>query len=66
MKNTIPLETDLIKQLLETDRSFSITLRSSGRIIETQSNPLPDGGVVISWNDMTEKDQCCARSYRRQ
>ena len=55
MKNTIPPETDLIKQLLETDRSFSITLRSSGRIIETQSNPLPDGGVVISWNDMTEK-----------
>ena len=66
MKNTIPPETDLIKQLLETDRSFSITLRSSGRIIETQSNPLPDGGCGHLVERHDGKDQCCARSYRRQ
>ncbi len=46
---------DLTKQLLETHVTSLITLQSSGRIIETQSNSLPDGGLVISWSDMTEK-----------
>ena len=46
---------DLTKQLLETDQPSFILLASSGRIIETLTKTVPDGGLVISWNDTTEK-----------
>jgi len=46
---------DLTKLLLNTETSSFVTLASSGRIIETQTNAVPDGGLVISWSDMTEK-----------
>ncbi|MEE9313823.1 MAG: ATP-binding protein [Rhizobiaceae bacterium] len=45
----------LTKKLLEIDRPFQITLEPSGRIIEVLTKSVPDGGLVISWNDTTEK-----------
>ena len=49
-------ETDeLTKQLLETGAISTLTLKPSGRILEVQTNNVPDGGLVISWNDTTEK-----------
>ncbi len=48
---------DLVKLLLDTDHPFYLTLKNSGRIIEIQTRPVPDGGHVISWNDMTEKEK---------
>ncbi len=46
---------NFIKHLLETDTTSQITLTASGRIIETQTNTMPNGGLVISWSDTTEK-----------
>ena len=46
---------DFTKKLLDTKGTSLIALTSSGRIIETQTNSLPDGGLVISWSDTTEK-----------
>ncbi len=46
---------DLTKQLLKTDKPSQITLSNSGRIIEILTKTVPDGGLVISWNDTTEK-----------
>jgi len=46
---------NFIKHLLETDTESQIMLSGSKRIIETQTNPMPNGGLVISWSDMTEK-----------
>ncbi|MGI9365981.1 MAG: PAS domain-containing hybrid sensor histidine kinase/response regulator [Rhizobiaceae bacterium] len=50
-----PGSPDFVKQLLQVGKTSVITLSSSGRIIETQTNTLPNGGLVISWNDTTEK-----------
>lgn len=43
------------RQLLETDQTLNIKLAASGRILETQTNALPNGGLVISWSDITER-----------
>ena len=44
-----------IKDLLETDKPLVITHTVSGRIIETQTNAMPNGGLVVSWADTTER-----------
>ena len=46
---------ELTKKLLETDKSFQLTTVPSQRIIEIHTNAVPDGGVVISWTDTTDK-----------
>ena len=46
---------NFIKHLLETRKTSQITMAGSGRIIEIQTNTMPNGGLVISWNDTTEK-----------
>ncbi len=46
---------DFTKRLLEVDQPLQITMAESGRIIEILTKTVPDGGLVISWNDMTEK-----------
>ena len=54
--DSIPAGTgEFTKQLLDTKNTSLITLKASGRIVETQTNSLPNGGLVISWNDTTEK-----------
>ncbi|PWL19207.1 hybrid sensor histidine kinase/response regulator [Falsochrobactrum shanghaiense] len=34
---------------------WRMTLRSSGRILEINSNPMPDGGMVTAYSDITAK-----------
>ncbi|MDD9910076.1 MAG: PAS domain-containing hybrid sensor histidine kinase/response regulator [Ahrensia sp.] len=46
---------DLVKHLLMSGQPKSITMRDSGAIIEIDTKSLPDGGLVISWNDATER-----------
>ncbi|MEL6947623.1 MAG: PAS domain-containing hybrid sensor histidine kinase/response regulator [Pseudomonadota bacterium] len=46
---------NLVKLLLDTTSPTYLTVDRSNRIIEVQTRPVPDGGVVISWNDMTER-----------
>ena len=51
---------DLTTVLLETGKIHSVTLSSSQRVIEIQTNTVPDGGVVISWNDITARTHAAA------
>lgn len=46
---------DLSKQMLTTQKPFLLYLGGSNRILEVHTNSVPDGGLVISWNDMTER-----------
>ncbi len=46
---------ELVKSLLASENPFAITLSGSGRIIEVDTRSLPDGGIVISWSDATER-----------
>ncbi|MEM9732929.1 MAG: hybrid sensor histidine kinase/response regulator [Pseudomonadota bacterium] len=46
---------DMTRALLEADKPFVVKLRETGRVLEVQSNSMPDGGIVISWNDVTER-----------
>ncbi|MEO0547831.1 MAG: ATP-binding protein [Pseudomonadota bacterium] len=46
---------DLVKLLLDTSAPTYLTVNRTNRIIEVQTRTVPDGGVVISWNDMTER-----------
>lgn len=46
---------DMTRALLEADRPFTLRLSAGGRVLEVQSKAMPDGGVVVSWNDMTER-----------
>ncbi|MCB1386586.1 MAG: PAS-domain containing protein [Nitratireductor sp.] len=46
---------DLEERLLETRQSWGLTLPRLERILEIRSSPMPDGGLVIAWNDVTER-----------
>jgi len=48
--------TDFAKRLLELDHPWQMTHISSGRIIEIHTKPMPIGGHVISWHDVTERE----------
>lgn len=48
-------EPDLIRCLLDLGNPFSITLANGGRIIEVYTKAVPDGGLVITWSDTTER-----------
>lgn len=47
---------DFAKRLLELDQPWQMTHLSSGRIIEIHTKPMPVGGHVISWHDVTERE----------
>ncbi len=44
-----------VDNFLTMDSSWTLTLKSSGRIIEIRSNPMPDSGVVTTYADITER-----------
>jgi len=46
---------DLVELLLVNQHTNTVTLKESGRIIEIDTKSLPDGGLVISWSDATER-----------
>jgi Na+/proline symporter/signal transduction histidine kinase/ActR/RegA family two-component response regulator len=37
------------------DKTFALTLATTGRIIEIRSNPMPDKGVVTTYADITQR-----------
>ena len=51
----IPSEigTDTINRLAQFGTPWTTELRRSGRIIEIRSNPMPDGGIVATYTDIT-------------
>jgi len=46
---------DFASRLLDIDRPWQITLSKSKRIIEVHTKAMPNGGLVISWNDITQR-----------
>jgi len=48
-------EIDFAKQLLDTQTPWQITQKDTGNVIEVHTKPLPVGGYVISWHDITER-----------
>jgi len=52
-----PLGNNLAHKLVHLSRSWHMHLPQSGRVLEISTSPMPEGGVVISWNDITERMQ---------
>ena len=46
-------ETTLLDRFTEFGEPWRIALSTSGRIIELRSNPMPDGGLVATYTDIT-------------
>jgi len=44
-----------LDRLAELGKPWQIELLSSGRIIEARSNPMPDGGIVATYTDITQR-----------
>lgn len=51
----IPSEigTDAINRLMSFGKPWTINLEKSGRIVEIRTNPMPDGGIVATYTDIT-------------
>lgn len=45
----------LLDRFTDHGKAWQIALRSSGRILELRSNPMPDGGLVATYADITAR-----------
>ena len=55
----------MLDRLAATGRIWQMELLTSGRIIEIRSNPMPDGGIVVTYADITRRvaaDQALKRA----
>ena len=52
---TPSVEHALIEQLNDFGRAWTVELKRRGRIIEFRSNPMPDGGLVATYSDITAR-----------
>jgi Na+/proline symporter/signal transduction histidine kinase len=48
-------ESDVISQITEHGRGWTVELKRLGRIFEFRSNPMPDGGLVATYSDITAR-----------
>ncbi|MCR5858365.1 NahK/ErcS family hybrid sensor histidine kinase/response regulator [Mesorhizobium sp. J428] len=48
-------ETTILDRLSTYDQPWQLELRTSGRIVELRSNPMPDGGMVATYADITAR-----------
>ncbi|MBX3572667.1 MAG: PAS-domain containing protein [Mesorhizobium sp.] len=48
-------ETTVLNRLSTYDQPWQIELKTSGRIVELRSNPMPDGGMVATYADITAR-----------
>ena len=48
-------ETTLLNRLSTYDQPWQIELKTSGRTVELRSNPMPDGGMVATYADITAR-----------
>eukprot|EP01035_Chromulina_nebulosa_P060120 gene60120-82256_t len=44
-----------LNRLTSFGQPWQMELKTSGRTIELRSNPMPDGGMVATWTDITER-----------
>lgn len=50
-------EQRILDRMASYHRTWQLDLRRSGRIIELRSNPMPDGGIVATYADITARVQ---------
>ena len=48
-------ETAMLERITQFGTAWQIELRLSGRIMELRSNPMPDGGLVATYTDITSR-----------
>jgi Na+/proline symporter/signal transduction histidine kinase/CheY-like chemotaxis protein len=48
-------ENETLNRMTWFGEAWAIELRRSGRIVEIRSNPMPDGGIVATYTDITER-----------
>ncbi len=48
-------ENTILDRLSTYDQPWQLELRTSGRIVELRSNPMPDGGMVATYADITAR-----------
>ncbi|MEM7069171.1 MAG: PAS domain-containing hybrid sensor histidine kinase/response regulator [Pseudomonadota bacterium] len=45
----------LAQRLVNLDEPWQLHLPLTGEVLEISTSPMPDGGIVITWHDITEK-----------
>ncbi len=58
-------ERETVESITQFRRTWQLALKRSGRILEVRSNPMPDGGIVITYTDITgrvEADEALKRA----
>ncbi|MEN0000748.1 MAG: PAS domain-containing hybrid sensor histidine kinase/response regulator [Pseudomonadota bacterium] len=59
------LEDTAVENITHFKRAWQLPLAKTGRIIEVRSNPMPDGGLVVTYTDVTarvESDEALKRT----
>jgi signal transduction histidine kinase/CheY-like chemotaxis protein len=46
---------DLVDRILNADEPLLLALNASERIVEIRTAPMPGGGVVVTWHDITDR-----------
>ncbi len=46
---------DLAERILNADEPWLLALNASERIVEIRTAPMPGGGVVVTWHDITDR-----------
>ncbi|MEM1377681.1 MAG: NahK/ErcS family hybrid sensor histidine kinase/response regulator, partial [Pseudomonadota bacterium] len=49
------LEDETVENVTHFKRAWQLLLARTGRIIEIRSNPMPDGGLVVTYTDVTSR-----------
>ncbi|MDR3495978.1 MAG: PAS domain-containing hybrid sensor histidine kinase/response regulator [Ancalomicrobiaceae bacterium] len=55
---------DRIDRLILMPVPFQERFASSGRVVEVRSSPMPDGGIVATWTDITERVEAAEQLAR--
>ncbi|MAS03599.1 MAG: hybrid sensor histidine kinase/response regulator [Ahrensia sp.] len=56
---------DAVNNIASFKRAWQLPMRRGGRILEIRSNPMPDGGIVVTYTDITgrvEADEALQRA----
>lgn len=43
------------QRLINLSKSWQLALPNTGEILEISTNPMPEGGIVVTWNNITER-----------
>ena len=50
----------LVEKLISSNSAWQLSLPSKGRVLEILTNPMPDGGLVISWSNISDRVKTAA------